>query len=107
MNPDSQQALPESFVALYRRPGRLKPDLPVSELVARHELCDDLAQMLTEPARAWLTDLGLHETDVLARLQAGIRQTELGLSEAEQHWVLLRLRELLGWEAHNVPAANS
>jgi hypothetical protein len=107
VNPDSQQTLPESFVALSRRPGQLKPDLSIGELVARHELCDDFAQMLTEPARAWISDLGLHETDVLARVQAGIRQTGLGLSEAEQHWVLLRLRGLLGWEAHHVPAANS
>ncbi len=107
MSLDSQEVLPESFVELYRLPGRLKPTLPLAEIKARHELCDDLAHLLIEPARAWLSDLGLHETDVLQRLQAGIAQTDLGLSAMEQHWVLLRVRELLGWQAHSVPAANS
>ncbi|MBS0433840.1 MAG: hypothetical protein JSR75_02945, partial [Proteobacteria bacterium] len=45
MNEHSQILLPEAFADIYRsRPGSARLVLPLAEVAARHELCEDLAQ---------------------------------------------------------------
>jgi hypothetical protein len=96
---DSQIVVPESFIALYRQPGRLKLSAPRSEIAQRHEFCDDLAQMLTDQAQTKLWELGVTEADVLQRMLLGLRAEGSVLNDDEAVWVTTRLAELLGWPA--------
>ena len=50
MSDDNQIYVPPSFVDLYLPHGQIKARLPKAEIAQRHELCEDLAQMLTETA---------------------------------------------------------
>ncbi|MCD0421399.1 ATPase with chaperone activity [Rubrivivax sp. JA1024] len=90
-------ALPPSFVALYLPEGRTRADRPLREIADRHELCEDMAQMLAEPARTLPLALGITEADVLERMRAVAGAEDTGLAPAEAGWVVRRLAELLGW----------
>jgi hypothetical protein len=99
MSDESQIEIPPSFVALYLAPGRQKPSLPRDELAERYELCEDLAQMLTETARQMELSLGITETDVLTRCLQGLEVEPAVVTPAEANWVITRLAELLSWPA--------
>ena len=92
---ESQILLPESFVALFVPPGKIKPTAPYEDIAQRHELCEDMAQLLTEQAAQLQFKLGVHESDVLERIHAGLSSGETGLSAAGAGWVDKRLAELL------------
>jgi hypothetical protein len=97
---ENQIEVPASFVALFVPEGRIKPTAPWSEIRERYEYCEDLANMLTETASTQLWQLGVAESDVLARIGQGLQGGQAGpagVSEAEAQWVLRRLAELLGW----------
>ncbi|MEY5099989.1 MAG: hypothetical protein RJA36_2708 [Pseudomonadota bacterium] len=94
---ESQIVLPASFVALFVPPGKLKASEPYEVIAQRHELCEDMAQMLTEQAAQLQWKLGVHESDVLERMHRAISGGAAGLSEAEAVWVIKRLAELLDW----------
>lgn len=106
MSEDSQIVVPPSFVALFVPPGRIKPNAPRETILARYELCEDLAQMLTEQARMKLFELGVAERDVLERMLAGLRAEGSVLEAAEARWVVTRLAELLEWPALPEPSAD-
>lgn len=97
MSDEYQIEIPASFMALYVLPGRQKPSLPRDELSARYELCEDMAQLLTETARNMEFSLGLAESDVLTRCLQGLRVEPAVVNETESVWVVRRLAELLGW----------
>ena len=97
MSDESQIEIPPSFLALYVAPGRQKPSLPRDELAARYELCEDMAQMLTETARSMEFGLGIAEADVLSRCLLGLRVEPVVVTEVESSWVVHRLAELLDW----------
>ena len=97
MSEDSQIVVPPSFVALFVPPGRIKPTAPRDQIAARYELCEDLAQMLTEQATLKKWDLGVAEDDVLERFERGLRAEGGVVNPAEARWVVRRLAELLGW----------
>ncbi len=104
MNEHSQILLPEAFADIYRsRPGSARLVLPLAEVAARHELCEDLAQALTEHARALLVGAHLAEDEVLRLGFAGLRAEGAGVSGAEALWVVRRLAELLDWEQPEFP----
>lgn len=103
MSDDSQILVPASFVSLFLAPGRARPSEPKDVIAARHELCEDMAQMLSETARARKIELGVTEADVLERVHAGLREAGV-LGEPEARWVVGRLAELLDWPR---PAADS
>jgi len=94
---DSQIALPASFVALHTPPGRVRPTQSLQQLAQRWELCDDMAQMLTESASQALVMLGISEGDVLRKMLQGLGGGDAGLQGDEALWVVCRLAELLGW----------
>jgi len=98
MSDESQIVVPPSFIALFVAPGRTRPGESREHIAARHELCEDLASMLTDTARTRLWELGITEADVLQRIGRGLPSSGLDLSEAETRWVLTRLAELLGWD---------
>lgn len=96
MSDEYQIPVPPSFQAVHADArGRLQ--LPRDEFRARYELCEDLAQALTERAQAIRFDLGVTEADVLERIAQGLQPPAAGLDEAEAAWVVTRLAELLDW----------
>lgn len=95
---DNQILIPDSFLALYSRPGSLKLTEPVARVRERYELCEDLAQMLTGQASAKLHELGLAEQDVLGKMLEGLVVEGSPVLPAEAAWVTRRLAELMGWE---------
>lgn len=100
---DSQIIVPPSFIALFVEPGRIKPGAARAEIAARHELCEDLAQMLAERALDKRHELGITEDDVLHRMLEGLRAEGSPVTPAEAVWVVTRLAELLNWPAYPPP----
>lgn len=98
MSDESQIVVPPSFVALFIEPGRFRPSAPYPEIAARHEICEDMAAMLTEHAKTVLWQLGIAEEDVLQRVHAGLLSADSGVSAAEAQWVTCRLAEMLEWD---------
>ncbi len=103
MSEDSQIVVPPSFIALFIAPGRSRPNAPREEIAARHEHCEDLANLLTEHARTQLWQLGVTEADVLERIHRGLLAGDTALPPAQARWVLCRLAELLEWEQPELP----
>ena len=100
MSEDSQIVVPEAFVDLFRPPGGDRHRRPLESreaIAARHELCEDLAQMLGETARDKLFALGIKPGDVLERMRLGLLEPGSPVSAAEAGWVVGRLAEVLGW----------
>ena len=104
MSDDSQVQLPPSFIALFVPPGRLKPTASREHIGQRHELCEDMANLLTETAQTQLWQLGITEADVLERVHRGLGGGTAGLNEAEAAWVVHRLAEVLGWDDPSLEA---
>ena len=102
MSEDNQFAVPQSFVELFVAPGRTRPSESQAVIAGRYEFCEDMAQMLTEHARAKLFELGITEQDVLERIHAGLAAGD-PFSPGEAWWVVRRLAELLEWPAPTMP----
>ena len=105
MSDQNQFEIPQSFMALYLDAGRHKPNAPRSVIADRYELCEDLANMLTETAKTMLFDLGLSEDAVLQRCHLGLTGDGAVVSAAESVWVTLRLAELLDWPQPSLDGA--
>jgi hypothetical protein len=97
MDDHSQIHLPDSFLALFLSPGRLKPNAAHAEIAARYELCEDLANHLVDHASAALHAHGLAEDEVLSRCERGLLGDGSGVSAVEARWITRRLAELLAW----------
>lgn len=101
---DSQIVVPPSFIQLFVPAGRTRPSEPREFIAQRYDLCEDMAQMLTETAREKHFGIGVAEPDVLMRIRAGLDGDASPVSSDEARWIVRRLAELLGWEAHLAPA---
>ena len=97
MSDDNQVLVPRSFIELFIAPGGLRPSESRDVIEQRHEFCEDMAQMLTETARAKRFELGVTEADVLERMARGLHAEGSVLRHAEAGWVVCRLAELLDW----------
>ena len=97
MSDESQIFVAPSFIALFIEPGRTKPSATREHIAARHEFCEDLANLLTDHASTKLFELGVTEGDVLERIQRGLLAGDAAVSPDEAEWVIRRLAELLGW----------
>ena len=97
MSQEFQIHIPPSFMALYVPPGKIKPTLGQREMAARYELCEDMAQLLTEQAANLQFQLGITEDLALERCLQGLLATPDVLIESEARWVVCRLAELLNW----------
>ena len=93
----NQTQLPRSFIELFIPPGKMKPSETREVIAARYDLCEDMAQMLTEHASAKLFELGVTENDVLERMHLGLLQDPAAVTAPEARWIVCRLAELLGW----------
>jgi hypothetical protein len=97
MSDDNQIFLPESFTALYVPPGKIKPSIGHREMAERYELCEDLANLLTEQAANQQFTLGITEDLVLTQCERGLLTEPSVVTPAEARWVVCRLAELLNW----------
>ncbi len=97
MTQEFQIDIPASFMALYVPPGKIKPTLGLRELAARYELCEDLANLLTEKAANMQFTLGITEELVLAQCEAGLLAEPAVVTPGEARWVVCRLGSLLQW----------
>lgn len=97
MYEENQVEIPPSFMALFVDPGRSKPNAPREVVAARYELCEDLANMLTESAGNMIFSLGISEREVIERCRLGLTGEGAVVTEPEAEWVVRRLTELLGW----------
>ena len=97
MTQEFQIEIPTSFMALYVPPGKIKPTLGQRELAARYELCEDLANLLTEKAANMQFTLGITEELVLSQCEAGLLAEPAVVTPGEARWVVCRLAELLQW----------
>ena len=94
---DNQIAIPRPFIDLFIPKGSMKPNEPRAVIAERYELCEDMAQMLTEHATQRKLDLGVPEDMVLERIHRGLLAEGSVVSAPEAGWVTCRLAELLGW----------
>jgi hypothetical protein len=78
-------------------PGRSKPVASRFFIAQRYELCEDMANLLTQTAQELLHGLGITEADVLQRCYQGLAVDNSVLNAAEAEWVVRRLAELLQW----------
>lgn len=97
MTQEFQIDIPPSFVALYVPPGQIKPTLGQRDMAARYELCEDLAQLLTEQAAHMQFKLGITEALVLEQCENGLLNGPAVVTPREARWVVCRLAELLQW----------
>lgn len=86
-------------MAMYVTPGRDRPNASQEVVLARYELCEDMALVLTEQAQNVAFKENFTEDEVLMRCHQGLIAGETDFSHREAAWVVLRLAELLGWEA--------
>ena len=97
MSDDNQLYLPESFTALYVPPSKIKPSMGHREMAERYELCEDLANLLTEKAANMQFTLGITEELVLSQCELGLLTEPSVVTPVEARWVVCRLAELLNW----------
>jgi hypothetical protein len=97
MEDENQALIPRSFIELFLPPGRTRPIESRQFIAARYDLCEDMAQMLTEHARAMQFDLGVTEDIVLDRVHRGLLADDSVVGKQEARWVACRLAEMLGW----------
>jgi hypothetical protein len=103
MQDENQSPIPPSFIEVYLPRGRARPVETRRHIAARYDLCEDLAQMLTEPAHATLFELGITEALVLERMYRGLLVDGSVVTAPEARWIARRLAELLGWPAPELP----
>ena len=97
MSDENQTPLPRAFIDLFVPSGAIKPREPRAFIAERHELCEDMAQMLTEHAQGTRLALGVTEHDVLERVHRGLLAEASVVAVDEAGWVVCRLAELLDW----------
>ena len=99
MDDANQIQVPDSFVALFTTRGGHRLTEPMAHVRERYELCEDLAQMLTEQARLKQFELGVTEQDVLEKMLQALLQDGSPVPPPQAQWVIRRLAELLDWPA--------
>lgn len=96
MYDDNQTFVPDSFIALYRDV-RNRLTAPRATVAARYELCEDLANLLTDHCGTVHFRDGVDEATVLSRCHRGLLAPPTTVEPAEAEWVVCRTAELLGW----------
>lgn len=104
MSDENQSVIPRSFVNLFVPAGATKPRESRVVIAARYELCEDMAQMLTEHARMKQFELGVTAEDVLERVHRGLLVEGSVVETDEATWIVSRLAELLDWPIPSMPA---
>jgi hypothetical protein len=100
---ENQTLVPESFIALYRD-ARNRLTAPRETIAARYELCEDLANLLTEHCSTVHFRDGVDEATVLGRCHQGLLVPPTSVEAPEAEWVVRRTAELLAWPRAFSPA---
>lgn len=98
MSADNQIEPPQSFMALFVKPGQARPYAPEEHVIARYEQCEDMASILAEQAQMLAFKENLSAKEVLERCHTGLHADDAHFNEKEAFWVVCRLAELLEWE---------
>ena len=93
---ENQVQVPESFIALYLD-ARQRLTASRETIAARYELCEDLANLLTEHCSTVHWRDGVDEASVLERCLQGLLAPPATVEPREAEWVVRRTAELLGW----------
>jgi hypothetical protein len=93
---DNQTLVPDSFIALYRD-ARQRLTATRETIATRYELCEDLANLLTEHAGVIHFRDGVDEAEVMRRCHLGLLTAPATVEPAEAEWVVRRTAELLQW----------
>ena len=93
---ENQVPVPESFVALYLD-ARQRLTTTRAALAVRYELCEDLANLLTDHCSTVHFRDGVDEATVLQRCHRGLLAPPTTVEANEAEWVVRRTAELLGW----------
>lgn len=64
----------------------------------RYQLCEDLAQALTERAATARFKSGEAECEVLEKIRCALTTAESHVQPPEAAWIVRRLAELLDWK---------
>jgi hypothetical protein len=99
MDDSNQLEVPPSFLALFTSPSGHRLTEPIAVVRARYDICEDLAQMLTEHASTAMAQSNSTEREVLRKMGDALAAEGSPVQAAEGSWVIRRLAELLGWEA--------
>lgn len=94
---DSQILIPEAFTAIHSDPVRGKLTISREELAQRFELCEDMANLLSDSTAAQWFKTGLEKEEVLEQVRQGLLGENSVVSEPEAQWVVGRIGEVLGW----------
>ncbi len=94
---DNQILIPESFTQIYTDAQRGRLTVTKDELLQRYELCEDMANLLTERTSEQWFKTGWEKAEVLEQVRLGLMGEQAIVSEDEGHWAVRRLEELLGW----------
>ncbi|CAA9428488.1 MAG: hypothetical protein AVDCRST_MAG51-2467 [uncultured Ramlibacter sp.] len=100
MDDPNQIEVPPSFLALYSTPTGHRLTEPMSTVRERYELCEDLAQLVTEQAATAQFKSGGSEREVLEKIQLALSAEDSPVTPAEAEWVVRRAAELLDWKMH-------
>ncbi len=98
MSIDNQIEPPQSFMAMFVKPGQTRLNVPQDVVLARYEQCEDMATILAEQAQTIAFKENLSEKEVLERCHKGLQTGDGHFTEKEAFWVICRLAELMGWE---------
>ena len=98
---ENQVQVPESFIALFLD-ARRRLTATRATIAARYELCEDLANLLTDHCSTVHFRDGVDEVTVLERCLQGLLSPPTTVDAAQAAWVVRRTAELLGWP-HDVP----
>lgn len=97
MSIDNQIEPPQSFMAMYVKPGQTRPNAPQEVVLARYELCEDMASILAEQAHTLAFKENLSEKEVLERCFQGLSADDSDFTAMESAWIICRLAELMNW----------
>src|SRR3569832_633755 len=97
MDDANQIEPPASFAAIYTSADGSRLTRPAGEIIARYELCEDIAQTMSERAATLLATSNDSERQVLVRVREALNGDNRSVTSAESTWVVRRLAELLDW----------
>ena len=105
MSHNNQQFIPNSFTDLFKDPLRpyAKASEPFEVILERYDLCEDMAQMLYQPALNMMGSMNITESDVIERTFKGLLVNQEIVKTQEAQWIVQRLCELLEWQIKELP----
>ncbi len=105
MSQNNQQFIPNSFIDLFKDPLRpyAKASEPFEVILERYDLCEDMAQMLYQPALNMMGSMNITESDVIERTFKGLLVNQEIVKTQEAQWIVQRLCELLEWQIKELP----